>query len=174
MGNAMVNQDNTALDLADALESRGDEYLTFRLGKEDYGVDILRVQEIRGWEMVTRVPNQPEFVKGVLNLRGAIVPIFDLRLRLGMPFLDYGKETVVIVLRIKDDKGDRSIGVLVDAVSDVLNASASDIRGTPELGSGIDTEVISGLATSGERMIMIIDADKLLEARTNQLPDQAD
>ncbi|MEN8166948.1 MAG: chemotaxis protein CheW [Pseudomonadota bacterium] len=127
-------------------ESRGSEYLTFRLGDEDYGVDILRVREIRGWESVTRIPNSPEYVKGVLNLRGSIVPIFDMRQRLGMQLRDYSKDTVVIVLRVKGASSEKNIGVVVDEVSDVLNAQQSSIRNAPQFGGGVPTEFISGLA----------------------------
>lgn len=126
-------------------ENRGVEYLTFRLGDEDYGVDILRVREIRGWENVTRIPNSPVYVKGVLNLRGSIVPIFDMRQRLGMETRDYSKDTVVIVLRVKGANNERNIGVVVDEVSDVLNAQQSSIRNTPQFGGGVPTEYISGL-----------------------------
>jgi purine-binding chemotaxis protein CheW len=143
-------------------ESLGDEYLTFRLGDEDYGVDILRVQEIRGWETVTRIPNSPDYVKGVLNLRGSIVPIIDMRQRLGMTVMPYSKGTVVIVLRVKNAHTERNIGVVVDEVSDVLTAQQSGIRNTPEFGGGVTTDFISGLADAGSKMIMLLDVDKLL------------
>jgi purine-binding chemotaxis protein CheW len=139
------------------------QYLTFSLAEEEYGVDILRVQEIRGWESVTRIPNSPVYVKGVLNLRGAIVPIFDLRRRFDMPAQDYSKDTVVIVLRVTSRNSEmRNMGVVVDAVSDVLNARASEIRGTPDFGAGVATEYISGLASAGDKMIMLLDVDRLL------------
>jgi purine-binding chemotaxis protein CheW len=132
------------------------------LGEEDYGVDILQVQEIRGWENVTRIPNSPEYVKGVLNLRGSIVPIFDMRQRLGMELWDYGKDTVVIVLRVKGANNERNIGVVVDGVSDVLIAEQSSIRNAPQFGAGVPTEFISGLADSEGKMVMLLDVDKLL------------
>jgi len=146
-----------------------DQYLTFTLADEDYGVDILRVQEIRGWEPVTRIPNAPAYVKGVLNLRGAIVPVFDLRQRFGMPMQAYSKDTVVIVLRVMNRGGGmRNMGVVVDAVSDVLNARASEIRGTPDFGVGVSTEYISGLATAADKMIMLLDVDRLLNEDLEQ------
>ncbi|MBL3534512.1 MAG: chemotaxis protein CheW [gamma proteobacterium endosymbiont of Lamellibrachia anaximandri] len=145
-----------------ALENQGDEYLTFRLGDEDYGVDILRVQEIRGWETATRIPNSPGYVKGVVNMRGSIVPIFDMRQRLGMEVRPYSKNTVVIVLRVKSDRGERNMGVVVDEVSDVLSTQKDRIRNTPEFGGGIATDYISGLADAGGKMIMLLDVDKLL------------
>jgi len=139
------------------------QYLTFSLADEEYGVDILRVQEIRGWEQVTRIPNSPEYVKGVLNLRGAIVPIFDLRQRFEMAPQAYGKDTVLIVLRVTGKRSKtRNMGVVVDAVSDVLDSRASEIRGTPDFGVGVATEYISGLASAGDKMIMLLDVDRLL------------
>jgi len=139
------------------------QYLTFSLAEEEYGVDILRVQEIRGWEQVTRIPNAPNYVKGVLNLRGAIVPIFDLRQRFDLAPQVYSKDTVVIVLRVTCKTSEmRNMGVVVDAVSDVLNARSSEIRGTPDFGAGVATEYISGLASAGDKMIMLLDVDRLL------------
>lgn len=138
------------------------QYLTFELAGEDYGVDILRVQEIRGWDVVTRIPNAPPYVKGVLNLRGAIVPIFDLRERFDLPFHEYTKDTVVIVLRIKSRTGMRIMGVIVDAVSDVLNASSDGLASAPDFGSRIATEFIAGLVSAGDKMVMLLDVDKLL------------
>jgi len=161
-----MSQETSLMDV-DKLQdvALGDEYLTFRLGEEDYGVDILRVEEIRGYEAVTRIPNQPIYVKGVLNLRGAIVPIFDLRERLGMKLRAYDKETVVIVIGTKDSEGGRSVGVIVDEVSDVLHAEATDIKNAPDFGTTLDTDYISGLASSGDRMIMLLNADKLQAPR---------
>ena len=138
------------------------QYLTFSLADEQYGVDILRVQEIRGWEPVTRIPNQPPYVRGVLNLRGAIVPVFDLRQRFAMPVQAYSPDTVVIVLRVMGERGVRNMGVVVDAVSDVLNASTVDIRSTPDFGAGVPTEYISGLVTAETKMIMLLNVDRLL------------
>ncbi|MEI6413101.1 MAG: chemotaxis protein CheA, partial [Pseudomonadota bacterium] len=143
------------------------QYLTFSLAEEAYGVDILRVQEIRGWEAVTRLPNTPAYVKGVLNLRGAIVPVFDLRQRFDLPWQPYGKDTVVIVLRAVGHKGMRSIGVVVDGVSDVLNANPGDLRAAPDFGTKISTEFIAGLASQGDSMVMLLDVDKLLGARSD-------
>ena len=156
-----VNED---VEAQDELEVDGEQYLTFQLADEEYGVEILRVQEIRGWERVTRVPNSPVYVQGVVNLRGSIVPIFDLRLRFGLTAQEYGEDTVVIVLLAKrEDGGMRSIGVVVDGVSDVLNATATDISNTPEFGAKVSTEWISGLATARDKMIMLLDVDKLFD-----------
>ena len=142
----------------------GEEYLTFSLADEEYGVDILRVQELRGWETVTRIPNSPAFVKGVLNLRGAIVPIIDLRERFNLPMSDYSETTVVIVLSVNDgpDKNERTMGVVVDSISDVVHAKMSDIQSTPKFGSKLDTEYISGLADAGGKMLMLLNVDTML------------
>ena len=170
-----MSPDNTQVS-AENLQGAdlGDEYLTFRLGEEDYGIDILRVQEIRGYEVVTRIPNQPVYVKGVLNLRGSIVPIFDLRERLGMETKTYGKETVVIVIATRDEVGERSIGVIVDEVSDVLHAETTDIKNAPDFGESLDTDYISGLATARDRMIMLINADKLQAPRGSGMDSEAE
>lgn len=150
-------------DNDDHMVQDGDEYLTFHLANEEYGIDILRVQEIRGWENVTRIPNSPVYVKGVLNLRGAIVPIIDLRIRFDLPKSDYTATTVVVVLSVKSGKGkERIVGVVVDAISDVVNAKFSDIQTTPDFDSSIEIEYIHGLATAGESMLMLVDVDKLL------------
>ena len=143
---------------------QGEEYLTFHLAEEEYGVDILRVQEIRGWEPVTRIPNSPEYVKGVLNLRGSIVPIIDLRTRFNLPQSEYTPMTVVVVLSVKSESGDREriMGVVVDAISDVVTAKMSEIQATPKFDMSINIDYISGLATAADKMIMLVDVDKML------------
>ena len=155
-------KNNTQLQGDGSLEEFGAQYLTFSLADEEYGVDILRVQELRGWETVTRVPNAPPYVKGVLNLRGAIVPIFDLRERFNLALQEYTKDTVVIVLRVMSANGMRSIGVVVDEVSDVLNSTEDSITNTPDFGGSVATEYIRGLVSAGGKMIMLLDVDKLL------------
>ena len=147
---------------AEVVGGTGQQYLSFSLAGNEYGVDILRVQEIRGWEAVTRIPNAPDYVRGVLNLRGAIVPIYDLRMRFGMPFREYSKDTVVIVLGVHSESSERSVGIVVDAVSDVLNGHAVDVRKTPEFGEHVDTQAISGLATVGNKMVSLLDVDRLI------------
>ncbi len=148
-------------------EAEGAEYLSFRLGDEDYGVDILKVQEIRGWEPVTRIPNAPPYVRGVLNLRGAIVPVYDLRQRLGMESRGYDKETVVIVVRAQGEEGEKSIGLVVDAVSDVMRADADAIRPAPEFGARLDAEFLVGMMTVDDRMVMLLDVE-VLQRETGQ------
>jgi len=136
------------------------EVLVFVLGKEEYGVDILKVQEIRGYEKVTPIPSAPDYLKGVTNLRGVIVPIIDMRVKFRMPEVRYDSFTVVVILRI----GGRVIGLVVDAVSDVVGFAQSDVRPAPQLGSLVDGSFIAGLATQGERMVLLLDIEKLLSS----------
>jgi purine-binding chemotaxis protein CheW len=142
--------------------AEGLQYLTFNLAGEEYGIDILKVQEIRGWMPVTKVPNAPVFVRGVMNLRGAIVPVIDLRLRFGLEAIEYTKITVVIVVTVQSDNGSRIIGMVVDGVSDVLNVNAADIQSSPDFGTAVHTEFISGLVTIEAGMVMLLDVDRLL------------
>lgn len=142
--------------------AEGLQYLTFSLAGEEYGVDILKVQEIRGWGPVTKVPNAPAFVRGVMNLRGAIVPVIDLRLRFGLETMAYTKTTVVIVVTVQSASGSRIIGTVVDGVSDVLNPNAADIQPPPDFGTAVHTEFISGLVTIEAGMVMLLDVDRLL------------
>lgn len=139
------------------------QYLTFNLAGEEYGIDILKVQEIRGWVPVTKMPNAPIFVRGVMNLRGAIVPVIDLRLRFGLDAIEYTKLTVVIVVTVESDTGDRIIGMVVDGVSDVLNVnSPAEIQSSPDFGTAVHTEFINGLVTAESGMVMLLDVDRLL------------
>jgi len=150
-------------------EAEGSQYLTFMLAGEHYGVDILRVQEIKGWAPVTRIPNTPEHLRGVLNLRGTIVPIVDLRMRFDLEKAEYTALTVIIVLSVQTENGERIIGVVVDAVSDVLNVKPEDIKPTPDFGVGVDTGFLNGLAASGDDMVMLLDVDRMLS--TDELND---
>jgi len=142
------------------------QFLTLKLAEESYGLEILRVQEIRGWESVARVPNSPEYVCGVLNLRGSIVPVFDLRLRFGLPFREYRKDSVLIITKVKGEV-DRLVGMVVDGVSDVLDAEISDIKHAPNFGDKIETHWILGLASAGDNMIMLLDVDKLFKKKSS-------
>jgi purine-binding chemotaxis protein CheW len=136
----------------------GNQYLTFSLGEEFYGVEILQVQEIKGYTSVTAIPNTPDYIKGVLNLRGTIVPIIDLRTKFGMPKIDYSRITVIVVLVIKG----RITGIIVDAVSDVLNIPQKDVQKTPELGASIDVSFISGIAKYDDKLVTLLNIDRLL------------
>ena len=136
------------------------EFLAFTLGQEEYGLDILHVQEIRGYEAVTRIANAPEFMKGIINLRGAVVPIIDLRMKFHLGTASYNPLTVVIILSVSG----QTVGIVVDSVSDVITLRREQIRPTPELGSTVDTEFLIGLATLDERMLILIDIEKLMSS----------
>lgn len=143
-------------------ESLSEQYLTFIMNGEEYGVDILCVQEIRGWEPVTPLPNAPSHIKGVINLRGTIVPIVDLRQCFGLSAIVYSAITVVIVLKVNGEGGHRIMGVVVDAVSDVYTLSKKDMKDPPDLGCAIETNFIEGLVAVDQKMIVLLNIDKLL------------
>jgi len=162
-----VAETNQTLEVGDMMSAsdEGQQYLTFILAGEEYGVDILRVQEIKGWDSVTHIPNTPEYVRGVINIRGTIVPIIDMRIRFDIEQLAYGPTTVVIVLRVQGENGDRIMGVVVDGVSDVYNMSDEDIKDAPDFGSAVDTKFVKGLATVNEKMVIILDIDHMLNSQ---------
>ena len=144
------------------------EVLVFVLGAEEYGVDILKVQEIRGYEQPTRIANTPEFIKGVINLRGHIVPIVDLRVKLGVGEARYDSNTVAIILNILK----RVVGVVVDGVSDVITLAPEAIKPAPEFGSVLDTQYILGLATVEQKLLIIVDIERLMSSRDMALVDE--
>jgi purine-binding chemotaxis protein CheW len=146
----------------------GNEFLAFTLGKEEYGIDILKVQEIRGYEAVTRIANAPEFIKGVVNLRGIIVPIVDMRIKFHLGEPTYDQFTVVIILNI----GGRVMGMVVDSVSDVITLTADQIKPAPEMGTAFNTDYLIGLGTLDERMLILIDIDKLMSSAEMGLIDK--
>lgn len=139
------------------------QFLSFTLGNEEYGVDILRVQEIRSWEPVSRIPNVAAYEKGVVNLRGSIVPIIDLRERFNLGGAEYTPLTVVVVLQTGDGSKIRITGVVVDSVSDVVDVDKAVIQTVPDFGAKVSTEFISGLVSVNGRMVMLLDVDKLLK-----------
>lgn len=143
------------------IESGTEQYLSFILNGEEYGVEILRVQEIKGWDIVTPIPNTPDYLCGVLNLRGTIVPIVNLRSRFEMPLKEFTPTTVVIVLKV-EGATQRTVGIVVDAVSDAHNIVPSDIRVTPNFGSQVDTTYIKGVVPINDEMMMILNVDSLL------------
>ena len=145
---------------AQAHAQAGGEFLTFRLGAEEYGIDILKVQEIRSYEQPTRIANAPAFVKGVVNLRGVIVPIVDLRLKLACESAEYNDFTVVIVLNVKG----RVVGAVVDSVSDVLELAAGTIKAAPEMNSTVDTSFITGIGSIQDRMLILMDIEALMSS----------
>ncbi len=134
------------------------EFLTFKLGDEEYGVDILKVQEIRGYDAVTRIANTPAHLKGVINLRGTIVPIVDMRIKFNLGKVEYNEFTVVIILNLAQ----RVVGVVVDSVSDVMALAADQIRPAPEFGASFDTRYLTGIGALEERMLILIDIERLL------------
>lgn len=148
-------------------ETVGQEFLIFTPGNEEYGIDILKVQEIRGYDQVTRIANTPAFIKGVTNLRGVIVPIIDLRVKFSQQSVSYDENTVVIVLNF----GQRVVGIVVDGVSDVLSLTAEQIRPAPEFAVTLATEYLTGLGSLGERMLIPVDIEKLLSSEEMSLVD---
>ena len=140
------------------LTTDGSQFLTFNLGEELYGVDILRVQEIKGYTAVTKIPNTPSHIKGVLNLRGTIVPIIELRTKFNMQTIDYTAFTVIIVVVVRD----KVMGLVVDAVSDVLNIDKKDIQPPPQFGAKVDVSFLNGIGKSGDKLVALLDMDRLL------------
>ena len=141
------------------------EYLTFTLGNEEYGIDILMVQEIRSYETVTKIANLPDFIKGIINLRGIIVPVIDMRIKFQLPNVAYNEFTVVIVLNVCG----RVIGMVVDSVSDVIALTQEQIHATPEFGSRLDTKYLIGLGTVDGRMIILMDIELLMSSSEMEL-----
>ncbi|MBE5252824.1 chemotaxis protein CheW [Mixta mediterraneensis] len=148
-------------------ENVGQEFLVFTLGDEEYGIDILKVQEIRGYDQVTRIANTPEFIRGVTNLRGVIVPIIDLRVKFSQPGVEYNDNTVVIVLNLEN----RVVGIVVDGVFDVLSLTHEQIRPAPEFAVTMSTEYLTGLGALGDRMLILVDIEKLLSSEEMALVD---
>ena len=145
-------------EAARAAAAAGGEFLTFRLGAEEYGIDILKVQEIRSYEQPTRIANAPSFIKGVVNLRGVIVPIVDLRVKLACETVEYNSFTVVIVLNVRG----RVVGAVVDSVSDVLELGAGTIKPAPEMHTAVDTSFITGIGSVADRMLILMDIEGLM------------
>lgn len=139
------------------------QYLSFKLGNEEYGIDILKVQEIKGWDGATPIPNMPSYILGVINLRGTVVPIVNLRAFFEMEPLKFTKTTVVIVVRVQDEeKGERTMGLVVDAVSEVHNITQAELRPAPEFGGACRSDFILALATKEDRMIILLEVDRLI------------
>ncbi|NTV51174.1 MAG: chemotaxis protein CheW [Geobacteraceae bacterium] len=144
------------------------EFLTFTLGNEEYGIDILKVQEIRGYDTVTHIANAPEFIKGVINLRGVIVPIVDMRIKFKVGEPTYNEFTVVIIINVLD----RVIGMVVDGVSDVVALTPEQIKPTPEMGTALNTDYITGLGTLNDQMLILVDIEKLMSSEEMQVMEQ--
>ena len=163
-------QDSVKSHEGDAREGAfAQEFLTFTLGPEEYAIDILKVQEIRGYEQPTTIANSPSFIKGVINLRGTIVPIVDLRIKFGVGEAAYTPFTVVIILNI----GTRVVGIVVDGVSDVTSLRSDQMRPAPEFAATVDTRYINGLGTIAERMLIVVDIERLMLSSEMALVDEA-
>jgi len=152
----------------DAHDGSGSANTWPSLGSEEYGIDILKVQEIRGYETVTRIANAPEFIKGVINLRGIIIPVVDMRIKFNLGTPTYDQFTVVIILNI----GGRIMGMVVDSVSDVTTLSPDQIKPAPEMGTAFNSDYLTGLGTVDERMLILIDIDKLMSSSEMGLMDR--
>ena len=163
----MVSSDTTSA--SSGAVTANNEFLTFTLGKEEYGIDILKVQEIRGYDAVTAIANTPEFIKGVVNLRGIIVPIVDMRIKFHLPDVSYGPHTVMIILNIAK----RVVGMVVDGVSDVITLTPEQIKPAPEFGATLDTRYLTGLGTVDQRMIILVDIERLLSSTDMELVESA-
>ncbi len=164
-----LSTEHVNIDVGDMTDT--DQFLTFMLAGEEYGVDILRVQEIKGWDAATTIPNTPEYLRGVINLRGTIVPIIDMRIRFGLEKLDYGPLTVVIVLKVDNEEKSRVIGIVVDGVSDVYNVPEDEIKDSPDFGSSVDTEFVRGLATIDKKMVIVLDIDHMFNSGDFEIMD---
>lgn len=164
----MSNVQTTTIAEAHARDGSGSEFLAFTLGSEEYGIDILKVQEIRGYEAVTRIANAPEFIKGVINLRGIIIPVVDMRIKFKLGTPVYDQFTVVIILNI----GGRIMGMVVDSVSDVTTLGPEQIKPAPEMGTAFNSDYLMGLGTVDERMLILIDIDKLMSSGEMGLIDK--
>ena len=166
---SVIDEVENQAENKDAVEGPTQEYLTFQLGGEEYGVDILKVQEIRSYDTVTRLPEAPHYIKGVINLRGTIVPVVDMRLKLHLGEAEYDKHTVMIILNVTD----KVIGMVVDGVSDVITLAASQVRPPPEFAGVLDTRFITGLGAVDERMLILVDIDQLMSASDLEIVENA-
>ena len=150
-------------DIKQGKQEELNQYLTFILDDEEYGVPILTVMGIQGWEKTTPIPNSPDYVMGIINLRGEVVPIVDLRRRFDLEVIPYGAHTVVIVVKIEQENGERTVGLVVDAVADVHDINSEDMRKTPEFGETISNEFVKGLGLIDEKMVIILEIDQLVD-----------
>ena len=150
----------TAINTPEVTVAKTHEFLAFTLGREEYGIDILKVQEIRGYDNVTRIANAPDFIKGVINLRGIIVPVVDMRIKFDLGTPTYDEFTVVIILNIAE----RVVGMVVDSVSDVTTLTTDQIKPAPNMGTVLNTDYLIGLGTVDERMLILIDIDRLMSS----------
>jgi len=148
----------------DIMAQKEGKYLTFALANEEYGISILKIKENIGMISITSIPKTPDYVKGVINLRGKVIPVIDLRMKFGMDAIDYNERTCIIVLEIGDQNSALMIGIVVDTVSEVLNIKGDDIEETPHFGTALDTDYIMGMAKSEDSVKILLDIDKILKA----------
>lgn len=160
----MSNIQDIVGDLDALTDENAEQYLIFVLAGEEYAIDILRVQEIKGWDKVTTLPGTPDYLQGVINLRGTIVPIVDLRKRFSLPETEYGPTTVVIILKVLGEEHDRIMGIIVDAVSDVHNLQYDSIRPAPQMKGAVNNRFVSGLTTINNNMVVVMDIDTLMNS----------
>lgn len=163
---ASTSPSTQSADTVGATSSYSQQFLTFTIGDEEYGVDIMIVREVKGWTETTRLPNTPEYVRGVLNLRGIVIPIFDLRARFSRGLTQAHEKNVVIVMAV----GERIIGMLVDAVSDILTATSDDIKPAPDMHGSVDEKFVQGLIAVEQRMVVLLDVARLLDPEDIDIP----
>jgi purine-binding chemotaxis protein CheW len=156
-----------------AMADKEGKYLTFNMAEEEYGIGILKIKEIIGMLPITSVPQTPEFVKGVVNLRGKVIPVIDLRLRFGMPTMDYTERTCIIVVEIDGQAGTKQVGIVVDSVSEVLNIKGEDIEKTPTFGAKLNTDYILGMAKMEGGVKILLDIDQVLNSEELSLLSEA-
>ncbi|MGB1238868.1 MAG: chemotaxis protein CheW [Pseudomonadales bacterium] len=160
----MSHQASQMASEADISSGEQRQFLSFVLDSEEYAIDILRVQELRGWSPVTRVPDMPDYLKGVLNLRGTIIPIVDLRERFGLAPVEYSATTVVVVIKVMSEGRERVMGIIVDAVAETYAFNVADIQPAPQVGSSINSEFVTGLVAHDDKMIVLMDIDTLMNS----------
>ena len=165
-------KDSSEVRAGDSLAREG-KYLTFRLAEEEFGISILKVKEIIGLMPFTPIPRTPDFIKGVINLRGKVIPVVDLRLKFGMEPQAYTERTCIVVVQIQSGRGQTSMGMVVDAVNEVANVKAEEVEQTPNFGVSLDTAYILGLAKTGEQVRILLDIDRVLGADELEMLDQA-
>jgi purine-binding chemotaxis protein CheW len=167
MSQPQASPSQTVAASATAAGHTANEFLTFKLGSEEYGLEILKVQEIRGYDAITHIANAPEFIKGVVNLRGIIVPIIDMRIKFNLGKVEYDQFTVVIILNVSG----RVMGIVVDGVSDVITLTPEQVKPAPDFAAHLDTDYIIGLGTVDERMLILMDIEKLMSSKDMGLID---
>ena len=164
-----------SLDELENQDASEQQYLTFVMAEDEYGVDILAVQEIRGWEPTTAIPNAPDYIRGVINLRGTIVPIMDLRMRFGLPAVEYSPVTVVVILKVITELSEKVMGVVVDAVSDVYSIKPEEIRQPPDMNQDQNTDFLRGLVNVKKKMVILLDVATLITSHQPlELPNLAE